>query len=91
MRRVTCQKSVRYDMHARISPYVCLSPADGESSATDAQLDASYVDTATFGYCVDVCNGVSTLLKRELRIGNLTNRTLTFIFLFPVLIHFLSH
>ena len=35
MRRVTCQKSVRYDMHARISPYVCLSPADGESSAIE--------------------------------------------------------
>ena len=30
--------------------------------STYASLDASYIDTRSFGYCVDVCNGVSTLV-----------------------------
>lgn len=34
--------------------------------STYASLDPSYVDTTTFGYCVDVCNGVSTLLPTVL-------------------------
>ena len=30
--------------------------------STYSALDPSYTDTTTFGYCVDVCNGMSTLL-----------------------------
>lgn len=44
--------------------------------STYASLDASYVDTATFGYCVDTCNGMSTLLPTVVFALGMTSHTL---------------
>ena len=44
--------------------------------STYSSLDASYVDTGSFGYCVDVCNGVSTLLPTLVYALGMTTHTL---------------
>ena len=44
--------------------------------STYASLDSSYVDTTTFGYCVDVCNGVSTLLPTIVFAAGMTSHAL---------------
>ena len=44
--------------------------------STYAQLDPAYVDTTSFGYCVDVGNGVTTLLPSLLFAAGMTNHAL---------------